>query len=251
MYSEEVQGYFGATKTATWGFIMGLPLLILYEVGIRWVNSDRVGMVHISTDTTLLRNALLHLGIAESYIIPGLVVLAGLGILIWERKKNVQFRHRFPALIIFESSLYAVVFAILVGGITNWLLSLMNITAVLVPEELDLATNLVLSLGAGIYEELVFRVLIVGGIFFLLYLWFPQRILMYTIAAVVGAACFSYVHHIGNMGDPWEWSVFLQRMVGGLVFNMIFLIRGFAVAAWTHALYDVMVVTGFFSLLFR
>ena len=247
MNSRGAQGYFGATSTATWGFIMGLPLLILYEVGIRWVNSDKVGVIHISSDTTMLREALLSLGVAESIIIPGLVVLVGLGILIQERKKNVEIRSQYPAMILLESSIYAVVLAFVVSGITGWLLS--SLTVAQVPRESDLATNLVLSLGAGIYEELVFRVLLVGGLFFLLRSVFPaHRILMYIIAAIVGAICFSLIHHLGNMGDPWEFDVFLFRAVFGLMFNIVFLIRGFAVVAWAHAIYDVMIFSGFFSL---
>ena len=55
---------------------------------------------------------------------------------------------------------------------------------------------------------------------------------------------FSAVHYIGVYGDPFTLASFSFRFLFGLILNGIFLWRGFGVAAWTHALYDVMVVTG-------
>ena len=72
----------------------------------------------------------------------------------------------------------------------------------------------------------------------------PDRRRAYIIAAVVGAVVFSAVHHIGAFGDPFTLPVFTFRFLFGLALNAVFLLRGFALAAWTHALYDVLVVTG-------
>jgi len=241
------QGYFQATRTATWGFLMALPLVILYEVGIVWVNSGRSETIRISSEG-VLKNVFLRFGLAHELILLGAVLIIGIAILVWERKKKVTFNIRYPVWITIESALYAVVLAFVVSGITQLLLS--PLMAAQAMDDQGLAMKLVLSLGAGIYEELLFRVLIVGGIFLVLRLLFPnQRILMYIVAAVIGAVSFSLIHHLGSLGDPWELAVFLYRAIFGLVFNIVFLVRGFAVVAWTHALYDVMVFTGFFSLL--
>jgi hypothetical protein len=67
----------------------------------------------------------------------------------------------------------------------------------------------------------------------------------YIIVALVGALLFSAVHYIGALGDAFTLSSFTFRFLFGLALNAVFLIRGFGVAAWTHALYDVMIVTGF------
>ena len=75
----------------------------------------------------------------------------------------------------------------------------------------------------------------------------PPRWLPYTFAAIIGALLFSYVHYIGPLGDTMELGSFTFRAVAGLVFNIMFLVRGFGVAAWTHALYDVYVISGFFN----
>lgn len=242
-----IQGYFRATRTATWGFLMALPLVMLYEVGIIWVNMGRDSQVRISSEG-VLKSIFSRVGLTHELVLLGIVLIIGIGIIVWERKKEVTFSTRYPGLIILESIVYAIGLGFLVSGITQLLLSpLMTIQD---GESHGMATNIVLSLGAGIYEELLFRVLIVGGAFLALRLVFPnRRRLMYVIAAVIGALSFSAVHHFGAYGDPWALDIFLFRAIFGLVFSVVFLVRGFAVVAWTHALYDVMIFTGLFSLL--
>ncbi len=226
---------------------MALPLIILYEVGIVWVNSGRSDVIRISSESVIKR-FFSSFGLTHELILLGIVLATGIAILVWERKKKVEFSTRYPGWILLESAVYAVVLAFFVSGVTQMLLS--PLLMIQEMQSQSLAMQLVLSLGAGIYEELLFRVLLVGGLFWILRYAFPnQRTLMYIIAAVIGAVSFSLVHHIGSLGDPWAFDVFLFRAIFGLVFNIVFLIRGFAVVAWTHALYDVMVVTGFFSLL--
>ena len=106
-----------------------------------------------------------------------------------------------------------------------------------------MAEMLVLSIGAGLYEELVFRVLLVGGLYWGIQHLASDKITAYLVAAVVGAMVFSAVHYIGALGDPFELSSFFFRFLFGLALNALFLVRGFGVAAWTHALYDILVVS--------
>jgi hypothetical protein len=68
-----------------------------------------------------------------------------------------------------------------------------------------------------------------------------------VLAAVVGAAVFSVVHYVGTFGDVFTPASFTFRFFFGLALNGLFLWRGFGVAAWTHALYDVMLVLGGFG----
>lgn len=101
--------------------------------------------------------------------------------------------------------------------------------------------GLVMSLGAGFYEEVVFRVVMFGGGMVALSLFFGG-IPKLTIAlgwAALCAAAFSGWHYVGPMGDPWNLHTFVFRAVCGLCFTGIFVLRGFAPAVWTHALYDV------------
>ena len=60
-----------------------------------------------------------------------------------------------------------------------------------------------------------------------------------ALATILGAAIFSAFHYIGPYGDRLELYSFAFRMIAGLFFSALYLLRGFGITAWTHALYDV------------
>jgi hypothetical protein len=112
---------------------------------------------------------------------------------------------------------------------------------------MDPWTGLVMSLGAGFYEEIAFRVILFGLgaklVLLLLPLLLPFKQKLVTVLwAVVAAAIFSGWHYVGPYGDPFEAKSFVFRAVCGLVFTIIYHFRGFAPAVWTHALYDIWVL---------
>jgi hypothetical protein len=117
--------------------------------------------------------------------------------------------------------------------------------------------GLVMSLGAGFYEELAFRVVLFGlGAKLLVWLIAKERLFLVApgtrpsvrammlmfIWAFVAAAVFSGVHYVGAYGDKFELASYAFRMFLGLALTLIYVTRGFAAAVWTHALYDVWVL---------
>jgi hypothetical protein len=111
----------------------------------------------------------------------------------------------------------------------------------------DRFAGFVMSLGAGFYEEVAFRVVLFGvGVKLVLLLFATidplKRTLLSFGWAVACAAVFSGWHYVGALGDPFEMRSFVFRLVCGLVFTAIYAFRGFAPAVWTHALYDIWVL---------
>ncbi len=114
----------------------------------------------------------------------------------------------------------------------------------------------IMSMGAGFYEEVTYRVLLFGlGSKLLVWLLTRQKVsvakgsgftfksAMITVAwGLVSAAVFSAVHYIGPLGDPFQLQTFIFRMVLGVFLSLIYAFRGFAAAVWAHALYDVWVL---------
>jgi membrane protease YdiL (CAAX protease family) len=96
------------------------------------------------------------------------------------------------------------------------------------------------SLGAGIFEELLFRVVLVSALMILARVLFgagPR--VSAAFAVVLSALIFSAFHYIGPFGDTLSLPSFLFRAISGLLFSIIYVTRGFGIVAWTHALYDV------------
>jgi hypothetical protein len=111
----------------------------------------------------------------------------------------------------------------------------------------DEVTGFVMSLGAGFYEELAFRVLLYGvGLKFVLFLFdvksADSRVLIHLGWLLASSLAFSAWHHVGAMGDPVELRVLVFRWVCGAVFCLIYRFRGFAPVVWTHLVYDVWVL---------
>jgi hypothetical protein len=65
-----------------------------------------------------------------------------------------------------------------------------------------------------------------------------------VMATLVGALVFSAFHYIGPYGDRLDLPSFTFRALAGLVFSAMYLLRGFGITAWTHALYDVFLTLG-------
>jgi hypothetical protein len=110
----------------------------------------------------------------------------------------------------------------------------------------SLMTSIVTGVGAGIYEELVFRLILICALMVLF-----QDIMglshqnAVVLSIMISAALFSAHHHIiwvdGQLGRsaPFNWTEFGFRTIAGVYFAVLFAIRGFGITAGTHAFYDI------------
>ncbi|HEY1956399.1 MAG TPA: CPBP family intramembrane glutamate endopeptidase [Polyangiaceae bacterium] len=107
--------------------------------------------------------------------------------------------------------------------------------------------GIVMSLGAGFYEELTYRALLFGlGSYALRTLLFARGTVRGAVMtwawALACAAAFSAMHYVGPLSDNFTLQSFVFRMVLGLALTLIFVFRGFAAAVWAHAFYDIWVL---------
>jgi membrane protease YdiL (CAAX protease family) len=143
---------------------------------------------------------------------------------------------------IVESIVYAATFGAVAGALTTLLLhpALATVQGSAAPlERMPLMTQLVVSLGAGIYEELLFRVLLVSALTSAALAVPLLRPAASGFAIVVAALIFSAFHYVGPYGDALTLPSFTFRAIAGLLFSGLYVARGFGITAWTHALYDV------------
>jgi membrane protease YdiL (CAAX protease family) len=136
------------------------------------------------------------------------------------------------------------VFGTVIGTLSGWMLGGLRLAAD--PggsvDQMSATDGLVLSLGAGFYEELLFRVLLVGGLIAVFKSAGVGKTATRVWAAILAAFLFSAFHYIGPYAYPLELGSFTFRFVSGLALNALFITRGFGITAWTHALYDVYVL---------
>jgi len=230
--------YFRQTRGLYYSYIFSIPLFLLYEAFIRFSQIGSEQMVRISVDIWF-QTLFSYLGFDALTATLGFALVIG-GVIIFMRRDNLPaLKMNYFGMLLIESALYAIIISILISQFLELIL------------HMDLAQNtsslsrfqlFSLSLGAGLYEELFFRVILVSSLFYMFSKVLKGKKAAYIISAIIAAVAFSGVHYVGEFADTWSIYTFLFRFLFGLTLNVIYVIRGFGCAAWTHALYDLIVV---------
>jgi len=216
------------------------PLFLVYQVGVifspvsngvDFVTRNLFALVgHDRTHYLLLQG-----GLAAAFVV----------LILWLRgKKKLEPRRFLP--MVLEATIVALTLGTLIVFVMTRILHVDPSLAAGRPSlgvpEVGAAQGIMLSFGAGVHEELVFRLgVLAGGAALVKAAGAPHGAAM-AIMFVVSSALFSAVHHLGSLGDPWALGVFTYRTLAGLVFATIFYFRSLAHATYTHALYDVYVM---------
>ena len=231
--------YWQVSRAPRYSLSFALPLLLFYQV-LAVLLAHGTRSVRNGADVILQS---LFVAVAGSWgPLVFMVCLIGVGVWLVARDLRRGSRLRVSVFcgMLAEALLLALLFGFLVGGVTSGVLGGLQILARPAGSDLDRWTRLMLSLGAGIYEELLFRVLLVGALAAAARALLGWRPITAGVAAtLLGAAIFSAFHYIGPYGDRLQVYSFVFRMVAGLFFSALYLARGFGITAWTHALYDV------------
>ena len=235
--------YWKLSRTPRYSVTFALPLLVLYEALAAFLFRFSGETVRNGADV-LIRSFFALVAGAWGPLVFAVTVV---GISIWliardMRRGGGALRPRVFAAMLAESVVLALAFGVVIGTITARLLTPFATTLALAQgtAEMGPATRLMISLGAGLYEELLFRVILVSALLLLarrVFAWRPA--LANTFAVGVGALIFSAFHYIGPFGDPFAVDSFVFRTVAGVAFSAMYVFRGFGITAWTHALYDV------------
>ncbi|MBM4358441.1 MAG: CPBP family intramembrane metalloprotease [Deltaproteobacteria bacterium] len=224
---------FAAFKTNAWtDLALTMPIFVGYHLGVVTLNVRNAADFFTQKLIAMAeRNILVYWGLT-------LAIGAALFVGMWLLGAGAAFDKKRFVLVAIEGVLYAMLMrtaAIAAVGA----LPMANVDAVGGP-----VPGLVMSLGAGFYEEVAFRVVLFGGGMLAMSLFFGgiSKLVLALGWGLVCAAVFSGWHYVGPLGDAWNLQSFVFRMVCGLVFTLIFVLRGFAPAVWTHALYDIWVM---------
>jgi len=227
-------GYFALSRTPLTSLVFALPLVLAYEGGVLLLGR---GMPRNGADVWL-RQLLDALGFGSYFLLPALTVL---GLLAWHHVEHDRW-HFSPGVLLgmaAESGLWAIV---LVGlaRVQERLWPL--IVPAAVPDAWSgFFGRFVGYCGAGLYEEVLFRLLLLPAV-----AWMLRRLgsgpgEALVTAVLVTSGLFSLAHYIGPLGDVFDVYSFTFRMLAGMFFACLFLLRGFGIVAGAHALYDMLV----------
>ncbi|MHC4551430.1 MAG: CPBP family glutamic-type intramembrane protease [Planctomycetota bacterium] len=110
-----------------------------------------------------------------------------------------------------------------------------------------LTADIVAGIGAGIYEELIFRLVLICLLMLIFQdLFGLQKKTSAFWAVILSAVAFSLHHHLffanGQLhhGDTFTFGKFMFRALAGVYFAILYAVRGFGVTAGTHAFYYIL-----------
>jgi hypothetical protein len=251
MTNSTVSRYWREARAPRYSLSFAFPLLVAYEVLAFTLSRGEVAGVRNGADV-LLKSLFLMLGGRDGLAVFGTLLVGGGAAIIWrDLRRSGGIRPRYFAWMAAESIVYALTFGLVASRLTVLLLpglsAVSNASALVIGFLADwsLPTQLMISLGAGLYEELLFRVILVSGLAWLATIGFGWRANHANVFAVcLGALVFAAFHYIGPYGEPLELGSFTFRTVAGVLFSGLYVLRGFGITAWTHALYDVFLAVG-------
>lgn len=230
--------YLHATRHPWPSFLFLVPLLAAYEGGVLWLGGDQADRMRNGADAWL-RWGLERFGAGQVLAAPAVVVAV---MLVWSWWRWADRPADLVTTVFgmaFESCLFAVglwQFSRNFGPILDGLGVHLQIAGQGAP-----VAKILTFIGAGIYEEVLFRlVLFVGLLATLRAVQLPQMVAL-PLAVAAAALAFAAAHHVGPYGEPMRADYFVFRTIAGLYFTLLFVFRGFGVAVGAHAGYDVLV----------
>lgn len=220
--------------------VLTVPLFLLYHLGILVID-QRNGVDWVSG----LAFALLESSVT-AYVAVTLALAGMLAIALRALQKSGKVRPIALLPTVLESGIWALAMLFSVGYATARLTTGLSVPPLATDHhllaQLGPIDKLVLAAGAGFHEELAFRVLLFsGGALALMRIARVRAASAYALAALGSAVVFAFVHHLGPYGEPLALAPFVFRTLAALYLTVVYAARGFAVAVYTHALYDVLV----------
>jgi membrane protease YdiL (CAAX protease family) len=199
------------------------PLLIVYELGVLLLG------VHQTGADAFLTRLLELLGFGQHFVLP---LLTACILLVWHylSREPWQLSGGIVSAMGVES--------LLLGLCLRIVSFVQNAAALSIGEDIKQSVGF---LGVGIYEELLFRLILLSLLVWALRHFGAKPRASMIAAVIISSLLFAVAHHVGPYGEyPVLWSRFLFRTLAGGFFAVVFLYRGFGIAAGSHAAYDIL-----------
>jgi len=227
-----IKGYLHRSSDPMTSIVMVLPLLIFYNAGLLLTQWTALNGADFLT-TSIVG----FLGLDAFMYFQALLALTFVVAIVYLRRRNHFTLSDYIPLL-----LESMVYALTMGTIILFVLNRADLLSMDVESSGQFIRKLTISAGAGVHEELVFRLLLIPALILL----FSRGGGMSLRSSAVGAVLLSsFFFSIAQYMGPESFSLFTftYRLLAGIWFALLFLFRGFSVAVYTHCLYDVYVLS--------
>jgi len=230
-----MSNYWRYSRSAYYSAVAALPLLVIYEILIV-LSQSRYWGIRNAADVWI-RTFLMAFDLQAQHIT---FVLIGISLALIpiakSRARGIKLKANYFALMFAE----CLTFSLILGVVLQSILRLGGLSSG--GPGSGLMQNLALSVGAGLFEEIIFRVILLNLLFLLLSPLLKKKVVTAVVSVLLASFLFSLSHYVGTMADTWQLYSFMFRWAAGLLFTVLYFVRGFAITAYTHALYDIWVL---------
>lgn len=245
--------YLDRTSRPVYALAYLLPFIVIYEIGTMLISPEALNRSQVRVVSFVwMQNALEYLGFSQRFVwvMPPLaVVLILIGLQITSRSDWKVYPSDFIPMTI-ECILLAIPLIVLCLAINRSVnpsaIGAMQTSAAVETDQGTFMVNIVTGIGAGIYEELIFRLVLICILMMLFQdLLNLDRTISVVLSILISAVLFSLHHHFfflnGSLhsGEAFSFMKFTFRLLAGIYFAVLFAVRGFGIAAGTHAYYDI------------
>lgn len=235
-----------------------IPLLVIYELGVLFLEGPQAAAIRNGADTWM-RGGLLQVGLDRPWALPVLIVTILIG---WQLVARFPWRTSIETLIgMGAESLLGAILLLVLGQVLSLVLRHARWgQETLASASLTPTATAVGYIGAGIYEEVLFRLLLLPAVYLLLRMLLLSRRLAAVLAILTTSTVFALAHYLeptlASIADipsafngaaqtvihsPQEWFGFGFRWLAGLIFAAMFVLRGFGITVGCHVIYDLLV----------
>jgi hypothetical protein len=225
-------GYFAPSTSVAVGLVALMPILAAYEVTVFFANPRSQ-----ATAGLLLRRLFALIGPNGFLLFNAAMLTSFVVALVFKRRNPETRRFDLYPLIILEGMIYGFVLGPALSAILGPFRPLAS--------GMGAGYGMALGAGAAAYEEILFRLVFIGGGLSLFRgMRRFDRMLMAVILVLASSAAFSLFHHVGAGAEIFEIRVALFRFVAGLLLAGLFVLRGLGVTVYTHAAYNAFILLG-------
>jgi len=233
--------YFMRSRQPLHSLMLLLPFIIVYELGAFWYANEAIGR-RLAARAWVQRFFEMF-GAAGEYL-PGLAVVVVLVTLHFTQRRRWRFQPGLYLAMAAESLALAaplLLFSRLTGPPAAALAASVSEAGGVGTPVGSWQAWMIFSLGAGLYEELVFRMFLIAAVHFLLVDLLRVAHRNGATAAVLTSALLFALAHF-HKDNPFNTPAFAFYFISGFYFALIYLLRGFGIVVATHAFYDICAV---------
>jgi hypothetical protein len=228
------RGYWRESESPLASLLFLLPMIVLYECGTGWLTPGHEAGQPQVIAFLLIRQffSLLH---AHAIHLPALTV--GIMLLGWHIAIKDPWKIRLRTLAGMTGESFALAVPVVVLGMV------MPRYFPLAASAQDAVDSAIIYCGAGVYEEFIFRLVLILFLSLVFRDAFELRpVLAGVLMVVISGVLFSAYHYLSPAEPPFRLRTFVFRSVAGIYFGALFLTRGFGVTAASHAFYDIFIL---------